>query len=435
MQPRMATAPGFDEMEDLDLGGFMKNEGAERTPLPGTDDSELDETEQSADEEYRADRERDVRQKLLTRKMPNTRARARMEGLTDPMAAQLVDQAKVIEEQREMMHRMQADMRKLKDQVRRKSAPAPVSQSKRPDAKPTEYDGTEDLENYLCQVDTMARVQKWTNEEKSMMLKSAMKGRACAAVCDARDDSYPSLVAALRAEISETREMYNSQLKQRRQQKDETLTALARDIKHLAALAYGKDKLTDNDFTIRDCFIDAIKERGIRQKVRDGGPKTFADAVDLGKRLVFNQTIEDDRVRQVEEVPTTPTPPVLDFSRQMADLDERIKKLGDLEVKQKQGRDKKKGGPRSPRSPRGKPRKPLVCYYCRLEGHIQRYCPFKSGAEMRQPQGVFQPMPQGMTPVLNLPNPQPSQMSAAGRQGNSPGQAPFPAPPDLSRRY
>ena len=195
----MATGPGFEEMEDLDLGRYMKNEEAERTPLPATNESESEETEQSTDEDTRADRERDVRQKLLTRKMPNTRARARMTGPPDPMAAQLADQAKVIEEQREMMHRMQADIRRLKDQVRRRAAPVQISQPKRPDAKPTEYDGTEDLENYLCQVDTMARVQKWSGEENSMMLKSAMKGRACAAVCDAKDDTYPCLVAALRA--------------------------------------------------------------------------------------------------------------------------------------------------------------------------------------------------------------------------------------------
>ena len=327
-------------------------------------------------------------------------------------------QAEKLKAQGDEMANLKEDLRAMRELLGAAKKPSCITS-----VEPMEYDGGDDLDDYLDHFEAIAEVQKWTVADKAYMLKARTTGKARSYIKKCETKTYAVYVKALRKKLYEKKEQYVSDMKQMQQSEGETVGELAYRVGELAELAYGRQDEDAKTRSCRDAFIDALKDSHIRQMVRDLGPEDFDEAVSVAKRLVFNQKVEA-KERRVDEkdapkskgkdkaatVQSGAAEP--DYVRQLADLTEKIKRLEAHSEKKKPHKDEPK--PRHDRkrdSPGRKPRGPPVCFHCQHMGHIQRYCPFKDGQRGPMPnsradvnpyqaQGNYQGQGMGAPPPL-----------------------------------
>ena len=255
----------------------------------------------SDSEEAKKAKDEETKEKLRLAKEKRIAMRQAYEAENLPELVR--DQAAQISAQAAQIDLLRGEMRSLiltsKEEIR--TVAEKIGRERVPKRTPMEYDGTGDLEDYLKQFEQIAKAQKRNNEVRAMMLLSSMKGKGLTAISKSPDTTFESYVKSLKKGIHETKEMNAAQRRKRKQKKGETLESLADDIRKLAVLAYGETYVEENDFMVREYFVDAIKDRMVHQKLRDGEPKSLDETLELGKRLTFNQALED-KANAVEEV-------------------------------------------------------------------------------------------------------------------------------------
>ena len=187
----------------------------------------------------------------------------------------------------------------------------------KPVKNPADYDGTLSLRDYLKHFERCSVVNGWNKDEAAVFLAASLRGEA-QKVMNGMSDSdcrnYGKIVdkLELRFGVEKQRELYQARLHNRRQQENESVQALAADIRSMSTLAY-QDLSPDTQerFAVQH-FIDAIKDQDDRLRLRRDKPSTMDEALSLACELEAFRLLDGDwrrsssKVRSVDEVGREP---------------------------------------------------------------------------------------------------------------------------------
>ena len=177
------------------------------------------------------------------------------------------------------------------------AAPTQLSSSKFPNQygnsvklKPQNYDGTEDLDDYLSQFEILADLNCWNYETKSLYLAGSLKGDARTLLTELSSlqrRDYDSLVQILTLRFGSLNraEIYKANLQTRVKRRDESLSELAQSIKKLTCQAFPNAPASVTSTLARDHFIDALPDSDVRLRIRETQAKDIAEAEILALRL------------------------------------------------------------------------------------------------------------------------------------------------------
>ena len=272
---------------------------------------------------------------------------------------------------------------------------------KRMTMKPRKFDGTGSLEAFLAQFETCARHNGWSEQEKLDYLQCSLDDVATQTFWDfgsRKVVSYSALVDVLQQRFgaSGQTETHRTQLRCRRQQKNETLAELMQDIRRLMALAYPVPNEEVTEILARDVFIDALIDREIALKVREREPKDLQHAYRLAmnyesyiraekgnvddeqqtiKRKVC-ATQEDSHMKQRERSREQQTTP---FEALRKEFDILTQKYTELESRIHRNNSDPPapaaiGNSRLDSTVQKRSNRTVNCYNCGMMGHIARFC-------------------------------------------------------------
>ena len=113
----------------------------------------------------------------------------------------------------------------------------------KPVKNPAEYDGTQSLRDYLRHFERCYVVNDWSKEEATVFLAGCLWGEAQKVLNGLSDTdcrNYKKIVDRLepRFGVEKQRELHQARLHSRRQQGNESVQALAADIRSMSSLAY-----------------------------------------------------------------------------------------------------------------------------------------------------------------------------------------------------
>ena len=172
------------------------------------------------------------------------------------------------------------------------AAPTQLSSSKFPNQygnsvklKPQNYDGTEDLDDYLSQFEILADLNCWNYETKSFYLAGSLKGDARTLLTELSSlqrRDYDSLVQILTLRFGS---LNRAEIYKAKKRRDESISELAQSIKKLTRQAYPNAPASVTSTLARDHFIDALPDSDVRLRIRETQAKDIAEAEILALRL------------------------------------------------------------------------------------------------------------------------------------------------------
>ena len=162
------------------------------------------------------------------------------------------------------------------------NGPYPGTRGK-PVSKPTKYDGSTDLTDYLNHFDLCIKLNGWGPEEAGMFLGLSLAGPARRLLTGrkpATKEGYEELRKALieRFEPTNQEETYKAFLRTRQRKENEGLQALQEELMKYTRLAYPEADAKTTDTLVLDRFLMCLDPR-LRQWVYQSSPKNLQAAV------------------------------------------------------------------------------------------------------------------------------------------------------------
>ena len=169
--------------------------------------------------------------------------------------------------------------------------------------KPSTYNGSEDLDEYLTQFNIISELNQWDYYTKSLFLASSMTGPTRTLLCEldsAQRRDFNAIVGALQNRYGSLHkaELYRSKLQSKVLEKNESLPDLAQSVLKLTRKAYPTATSEVVELLALDFFIDAIPDTDIRLRLREVGPKTISEAERIAVRLEAHKTADKSRGKQ-----------------------------------------------------------------------------------------------------------------------------------------
>ncbi|GFT30173.1 retrovirus-related Pol polyprotein from transposon 412 [Trichonephila clavipes] len=245
----------------------------------------------------------------------------------------------------------------------------------KPSIKLSTYDGKSSWQVYKTQFSIVADVNQWDSQTKACQLAASLRADAAdilQTLPETQRLDFDALVNALELRFGEkcVKDYSRLQLKSRQQKVSETLQELATDVERLSHLAFSDCPTEVREVLALQHFIDGVRDPEIQKALR------MADLKDLKGALVFamkfeaaQQATRKDRhpIRAVNESDTSNSS-VERLERQMRSFMNRVESL---------------------MSQKADGKKTLKCWTCGREGHLQRSCRARQGAETnkRLPEG------------------------------------------------
>ena len=284
------------------------------------------------------------------------------------------------------------------------------------------YDGSTDINEFLMNFTELATIQEWSDSRQRVILLNKLEGEALTVALSERTENAAQLKALLKksfgpADIT----VYSLQLQNRVQKKGEAFDHLARDLKHLGHKAYPKADDETLDALLKECFINAVSDEGLRSMIRFKEPGSLTEASKVAERLSVHteqekrllkknlvKTVSQTNPEKTEVVAAAAAAAEDTMESQVRQLTERLKKLESKQVKTTQ---KKKSTEKSQK------KGPPTCFHCQMPGHIRKYCPFAPENVQKKTFPVVPMMsPVRPPPVYNSTIP-PPQMKPTSEQG------------------
>ncbi|GFU43382.1 retrovirus-related Pol polyprotein from transposon 412 [Trichonephila clavipes] len=286
-------------------------------------------------------------------------------------------EAKIFEKVEEVSISFRSDLEKLKQKVMTGQGDefkfqAPFS---KPSIKLSTYDGKSSWQVYKTQFSIVADANQWDSQTKACQLAASLRADAAdilQTLPETQRLDFDALVNALELRFGEkcVKDYSRLQLKSRQQKVSETLQELATDVERLSHLAFSDCPTEVREVLALQHFIDGVRDPEIQKALR------MADLKDLKGALVFamkfeaaQQATRKDRhpIRAVNESDTSNSS-VERLERQMRSFMNRVESL---------------------MSQKADGKKTLKCWTCGREGHLQRSCRARQGAETnkRLPEG------------------------------------------------
>lgn len=211
--------------------------------------------------------------------------------------------------------------------------------------KPQNYDGSDDLDEYLAHFNIVSELNGWNYNTKSLFLASSLKG-ACLSLLNDLDQrqcrDYESLVQALqnRYGTKNRAEIFRSKLQTRTQTKHESIPELAQSIRKLTRQAYPSASSEVLDLLALDYFIDALPDTDMRLRLREICPKTVSEAEKIAVRLEAHKVADKTRGRhQVRAV--EPMNQCMSSNTKIDSLADQVKSLKDELARMKSQQNRK----------------------------------------------------------------------------------------------
>ncbi|GFU53195.1 retrovirus-related Pol polyprotein from transposon 412 [Trichonephila clavipes] len=286
-------------------------------------------------------------------------------------------EAKIFEKVEDVSISFRSDLEKLKQKVMTGQGDefkfqAPYS---KPSIKLSTYDGKSSWQVYKTQFSIVADVNQWDSQTKACQLAASLRADAAdilQTLPETQRLDIDALVNALELRFGEkcVKDYSRLQLKSRQQKVSETLQELATDVERLSHLAFSDCPTEVREVLALQHFVDGVRDPEIQKALR------MADLKDLKGALVFamkfeaaQQATRKDRhpIRAVNESNTSNSS-VERLERQMRSFLNRVESL---------------------MSQKADGKKTLKCWTCGREGHLQRSCRARQGAETnkRLPEG------------------------------------------------
>ncbi|GFW01317.1 retrovirus-related Pol polyprotein from transposon 412 [Trichonephila clavipes] len=286
-------------------------------------------------------------------------------------------EAKIFEKVEDVSISFRSDLEKLKQKVMTGQGDefkfqAPYS---KPSIKLSTYDGKSSWQAYKTQFSIVADANQWDSQTNSCQLAASLRADAAdilQTLPETQRLDFDVLVNALELRFGEkcVKDYSRLQLKSRQQKVSETLQELATDVERLSHLAFSDCPTEVREVLALQHFIDGVRDPEIQKALR------MADLKDLKGALVFamkfeaaQQATRKDRhpIRAVNESDTSNSS-VERLERQMRSFMNRVESL---------------------MSQKADGKKTLKCWTCGREGHLQRSCRARQGAETnnRLPEG------------------------------------------------
>ena len=173
--------------------------------------------------------------------------------------------------------------------------------------KPEKFDGRSSFEFFMCTFTNCARYNRWKEEDKAAYLRWSLTSTAAQLLWDADGLSYDELVDTLKARFGNKgmEERFQTELRCRRRQKNESLRGLAQDIRRLMALAYPGEKSNLAEHLARDAFLSALSDPEFELRIREKNPADLDTAVKYAQRYKISKDMGGYSllgVRQVSDV-------------------------------------------------------------------------------------------------------------------------------------
>ncbi|GFY16361.1 retrovirus-related Pol polyprotein from transposon 412 [Trichonephila clavipes] len=237
----------------------------------------------------------------------------------------------------------------------------------KPSIKLSTYDGKFSWQVYKTQFSIVADANQWDSQTKACQLAASLRADAAdilQTLPETQRLDFDALVNALELRFGEkcVKDYSRLQLKSRQQKVSETLQELATDVERLSHLAFSDCPTEVREVLALQHFIDGVRDPEIQKALR------MADLKDLKGALVFamkfeaaQQATRKDRhpIRAVNESDTSNSS-VERLERQMRSFMNRVESL---------------------MSQKADGKKTLKCCTCGREGHLQRSCWARQGAE------------------------------------------------------
>ncbi|GFX16047.1 retrovirus-related Pol polyprotein from transposon 412 [Trichonephila clavipes] len=237
----------------------------------------------------------------------------------------------------------------------------------KPSIKLSTYDGKSSWQVYKTQFSIVADVNQWDSQTKACQLAASLRADAAdilQTLPETQRLDIDALVNALELRFGEkcVKDYSRLQLKSRQQKVSETLQELATDVERLSHLAFSDCPTEVGEVLALQHFVDGVRDPEIQKALR------MADLKDLKGALVFamkfeaaQQATRKDRhpIRAVNESDTSNSS-VERLERQMRSFLNRVESL---------------------MSQKADGKKTLKCWTCGREGHLQRSCRARQGAE------------------------------------------------------
>ncbi|GFY01174.1 gag-Pol polyprotein [Trichonephila clavipes] len=237
----------------------------------------------------------------------------------------------------------------------------------KPSIKLSTYDGKSSWQVYKTQFSIVADANQWGSQTKACQLAASLRADAAdilQTLPETQRLDIDALVNALELRFGEkcVKDYSRLQLKSRQQKVSETLQELATDVERLSHLAFSDCPTEVREVLALQHFIDGVRDPEIQKALR------MADLKDLKGALVFamkfeaaQQATRKDRhpIRAVNESDTSNSS-VERLERQMRSFLNRVESL---------------------MSQKADGKKTLKCWTCGREGHLQRSCRARQGAE------------------------------------------------------
>ncbi|GFT76153.1 retrovirus-related Pol polyprotein from transposon 17.6 [Trichonephila clavipes] len=278
-------------------------------------------------------------------------------------------EAKIFEKVEDVSISFRSDLKKLKQKVMTGQGDefkfqAPYS---KPSIKLSTYDGKSSWQVYKTQFSIVADANQWDSHTKACQLAASLRADAAdilQTLTETQRLDFDALVNALELRFGEkcVKDYSRLQLKSRQQKVSETLQELATDVERLSHLAFSDCPTEVREVLALQHFIDGVRDPEIQKALR------MADLKDLKGALVFamkfeaaQQATRKDRhpIRAVNESDTSNSG-VERLERQMRSFLNRVESLMSQKADEK---------------------KTLKCWTCGREGHLQRSCRARQGAE------------------------------------------------------
>ncbi|KAK3746111.1 hypothetical protein QZH41_015524, partial [Actinostola sp. cb2023] len=166
----------------------------------------------------------------------------------------------------------------------------------------------EDWASWLCYFKKCAKLNKWDDEQQRDFLSVRLRASALEIFLGLSEDTqngvFRELVDALTEKFvpAERLELYKSEFNARRRGQDEKLIDLSAAIGKLARKAFPGAPAEIVDQLAKDRFIEALRSRDLRIKIREGSPKTLDNAV--------SRAIQLESIYEAEGGKTIATKPV-----------------------------------------------------------------------------------------------------------------------------
>ncbi|KAK3083388.1 hypothetical protein FSP39_021383 [Pinctada imbricata] len=175
--------------------------------------------------------------------------------------------------------------------------------------KPQQYDGAEDLNEYLTHFNIVAEINGWSYQSKSLYLAGSLSGGARALLNDietAKQRDFDSVVEALNKRYGTINraEVYKTELQTRVRRKGETIPELAQSITKLAKKAYPNTTKEMIEVLALDYFTDALTDSDIRLRLKEVGPKSISEAEKIAVRLEAYRLADKQWGKQVRVLST-----------------------------------------------------------------------------------------------------------------------------------